>query len=237
MQPFRSAARALIGLLPADLALPILSGRLRGARWVVRSTIAACWWGKYEQASQNALASVVRPGQTIYDIGANVGFYTLLASKLTGASGRVVAFEPLPRNIDLLRRHLRLNHISNVTIVEAAVAAGSGRVRFSRGWSHAEGFIDPSGELEVPTVSLAESLEGGLPPPDCIKMDIEGGEVAALTASREILERFHPTLLLSTHGYAKDLECCDLLKALGYEVKTLRDGAADGQYEQLAVHP
>ena len=70
---------------------------------------------------------------TVFDIGAHAGYYTLIASKLVGGSGHVVAFEPAPRNLRYLRRHLSLNHVSNVTVLEVAVSDRAGVGRFDVG--------------------------------------------------------------------------------------------------------
>lgn len=111
--------------------MPILQGPLRGKRWIVSSSTAGCWLGSYELDKQRRFATTLRPGHVVYDLGANAGFYTLLASKLVGRSGHVVAFEPLPENLAALRRHLELNGVDNVTVMDAAVWSSGGTVRFT----------------------------------------------------------------------------------------------------------
>src|SRR3989454_7017615 len=89
--------------VPRELAVPIRQGALRGKRWVVGSSTHGCWLGSYEYTKRKLFESYVIAGDVVYDIGANVGFYTLLASVLVGRGGQVVAIEPLPRNIAYLR--------------------------------------------------------------------------------------------------------------------------------------
>src|SRR5579871_1243331 len=103
------ALRAPFRLIPRSAAVPILQGPLRGKRWVVGSATHGCWLGSYEQDKQQCFAGAVSVGSVVYDIGANVGFYSLLASVLVGVSGAVYSFEPVPRNCHFLRRHVDLN--------------------------------------------------------------------------------------------------------------------------------
>lgn len=101
--------RAPLRLIPPGTVLPVLQGRLRGARWIVGAGTHGCWLGSYEYGKRRLFERLVRPGQVVWDVGANAGFYTLLASRLVGSTGSVVAIEPLPRNLSYLRRHLELN--------------------------------------------------------------------------------------------------------------------------------
>lgn len=119
----------------------VVRGPICGARWIPRSSVARTWLGFYEKDTARIFADLVREGAVVYDIGANVGFYTLLASQLAGDTGRVFAFEPLPQNLDLLRRHVDLNLAKNVTVVAAAVAEAEGSALFAVGENHAGGFL------------------------------------------------------------------------------------------------
>ncbi len=132
-------------LVPSSAVLPILQGRLRGKRWIVGSHTHGCWLGSYEFLKQKRFAQTVRDGMVVYDIGAHVGFYTLLAAECVGAKGEVVAFEPLPRNLRLLRQHLALNGYANVSVIEAAVADASGTATFVASQSHSEGRLGLGG--------------------------------------------------------------------------------------------
>src|SRR5947208_793716 len=91
--------RLPLRLIPSQSIVRIRSGDLRGWRWIVGSSTNGCWLGTYESHMQRLFREHIGPGSTVFDIGANVGFFTLLASKLAGEAGRVYAFEPLPRNL------------------------------------------------------------------------------------------------------------------------------------------
>jgi FkbM family methyltransferase len=223
--------RAPLRLVPATLEVPIVQGPLRGARWIVGSSTHGCWLGCYEAAMQRACAGHIRSGMTVYDIGANVGFYTLLFSRLVGARGSVHAFEPVPRNLQFLRRHLRLNSVLNVCVHETAVGAASGVSMFDPRPGPSMGRLTSgsgAGTTEVPVAALDDLVcVTGHEPPHVVKMDIEGGEVDALHGMRRVLERHHPTLLLATHGTPRWLACRDILRGFGYELRNLDGRPAD----------
>jgi FkbM family methyltransferase len=202
--------------------MPILQGTLRGQRWIVGSSTHGCWLGTYEYEKQQLFAKTVRAGFTVYDLGGHVGFYTLLASTRAGISGRVVVFEPLPRNIHYLRRHLALNKAVNVTVVEAAVSDRAGTARFAQGEATMMGHLSDEGALEVKTVALdALIAEHGFPLPQVIKIDIEGGELKALQGAIKTLEIGRPIIFLATHGRELHRNCCELLASLTYDLHSL----------------
>ena len=119
-------ARLSFRLLPSDAKMRILGGPLRGKRWIAGSSNHSCWIGSYEHTKQKAFAAVVQPGDVVYDLGANVGFYSLLASVLVGPKGRVLSFEPLAENLVFLRKHITLNQTTNWSAYEVAVGASDG---------------------------------------------------------------------------------------------------------------
>lgn len=213
--------RLPLALIPTNAVVPILQGRLRGKKWITGSYGAGCWLGSYEHEAQQIFASLIKPGGVVFDVGANVGFYTLLASELVGPNGRVYAFEPLPDNLKYLQRHLEINHITNAAVIPAAVSESCGTGSFEEGPSRPASRLSKRGRLRVDVVALdALVSRGELPAPDFMKMDIEGGEALALSGARTILEMNHPTVFLSTHGHDLQVECSQLLHAHGY---TLRD--------------
>jgi FkbM family methyltransferase len=224
--------------LPERARVPILQGRLRGKRWIVGSGTHGCWLGSYEYEKRRLFERTVGEGDVVYDLGANAGFYTLLAAELTGPSGRVVAFEPLSRNLRFLREHVRLNRLQNVTIIQAAVADRAHTAPFDEGANPSMGRLAPSGTLQVHTVTLDDLVSSGqIPPPSVIKMDIEGGEVEALLGAWRTLVEHQPRIFLSTHGPALHKRCCELLVSLGYELCSIGAPSIEGTDELLAVPP
>ena len=227
--------RLPLRLIPKGAVLRVLSGPLRGRRWIAGAATHGCWLGTYERDAQRVFEKHIRAGDVVYDVGANVGFFTLLASKL---AREVYAFEPLPRNLEYLREHVRLNAASNVHVLPMAVSDRAGTARFAAAENPAMGGLSDRGGIEVETATL-DALRATLPAPSFIKMDIEGGEFAALTGADAVLRRDQPTILLSAHGYEQHRRCGELLRGLGYELELLVDGTLDGNYVVLArrSHP
>jgi FkbM family methyltransferase len=150
-----------------------------------------------------------------FDVGANVGFYTLLLARGVGPTGRVIAFEPNTANVALLRKHLRLNRIDNVEIVEAAVSDKEGTAFFSG--EGATGKLSQTG-TPIRTVRLDNYKR-----PDLIKMDIEGGETAALRGSVKILAERHAVWFIALHDLAYT-EIPKLLASQNYTLNWVRRG-------------
>src|ERR1039458_2913864 len=161
LSPSGRAIRLPLGLLPQQTVVPILQGPLRGSRWLLGSGTHGCWLGTYELPKQLAIASQIRPSDVIYDIGANVGIYTLLFSKLVGAGGRVFAFEPLPRNLEYLRRHIKINRVANVAVLDVALSNAEGVASFDPGPGPSQGGLSEAGCLRVRVVTLDGLLAGG----------------------------------------------------------------------------
>ncbi|HVE71581.1 MAG TPA: FkbM family methyltransferase [Thermoanaerobaculia bacterium] len=225
--------RLPLRFVPRGAVMRVLSGRLRGWRWIAGAATHGCWLGTYERLTQDAFAQHVRAGGVVYDVGANAGYFTLLASKLAGPRGAVYAFEPLPRNLEILRAHVRLNRATNVQVLPVAVSDRAGKARFATGNNPAMGGLAAAGDFEVPTVTLDE-VRATTPAPQFIKMDIEGAELAALSAASSILHNDGPVILLSAHGHEQFRRCSDLLRGFGYALTVLVDGTSDGNYVVLA---
>ncbi len=227
-------ARVPLALVRKDMAVPVLRGGLRGKRWIVGSAIHRCWLGFYENEKQQLISREVRADSVFWDVGANVGFYSLLASGLVG-SGKVFAFEPVPRNLSFLTKHLALNRITNVEVLAIAVCDRDGDSPFEVEQTGFMGLLSNKGSITVPTATLDSLVEGGkVLPPDYVKMDIEGGELLALRGANNIFRRYHPLLFLATHGAKVHKECCRLLESWGYTCKLLRASSLQDRAEVVA---
>jgi FkbM family methyltransferase len=192
----------------------------------MHSGVHTYWRGVYEPELTQRIQNIVKPGMTCYDCGANVGYYTLLFSQLVGASGHVFSFEPLPANAEYLRKHVVINKRSNVTIVEGALADYNGQARLSSDGSASS--LGPGGSIEVACRSI-DSLE--LPPPDLMKIDVEGAEELLVKGAEQTILRHRPTILMSLHipiPAAQDL--ARNLTSLGYEVTF-----SDSTYDLVAI--
>lgn len=196
-------------------------------RWIVGAGIHQCWLGTYEAEKQRAIAKLVRPGMTLYDVGAHSGFYTLLFSRLTGTRGMVYSFEPCAQNAGFLLRHIQLNELSNVRIVQAALADTSGLHPMSVDYNSYQNRLcaEEQTPLLVPTITL-DAFEAT--PPDLIKIDVEGAEGKMLRGARRILSEARPALFLALHGQEQRQECEALLRDAGYGLYALDGSQLDG---------
>lgn len=212
--------RLPLKFIPKDTVFPILQGKLKGKKWIVGSGNHGYWLGSFESKKRILFEKSVVKGSVVYDVGANVGFYTLLASFLVGDSGKVYAFEPVPENILYLNKHIKLNNASNVVVIEAAVSDQSGELNFKENVDSTQGSLSPEGSLVVKSVKLDDLAEkGSISIPQYIKIDVEGGEMLVLKGAKNILKRFHPTIFLATHGNDIHEECLNFLKLLGYKIE------------------
>ena len=227
----RRALRWLSGRVLPRVAYPVVRGPLRG-RWFVLGAAggagggASVYVNHVEPKKTDALLRVLKPGQVVFDVGADIG-YTLLAALRTGPGGRVFAFEPSPRNISYLHRHLVLNGATNVVVVPAACSDSSGLAMFEESVDCAEGRLaEPraaGGDSRlslVATVTIDEVVRVTGRVPDVMKIDVEGAEERVLRGAARTLASMRPTLILAVHSEAARVACTTVLTPLGYTAET-----------------
>lgn len=205
----------------------IRRGPAHGLKWIAGSATHGCWLGTYELQKQGALQRFVQPGMTIYDIGAQAGFYTLFFSRLTGENGRVYAFEPCPYEARFLVDHVRMNRLTNVKIFQAAVAERTSFVGISTDQGSCQNQICDAANtaLMVPCIDL-DSLS--LPQPDLIKIDVEGAESVVIGGAQKLLFEKHPVVFVALHSDEQRTNCAALLRQAGYAVYDLGGAALNG---------
>ena len=193
------------------------------------------WLGTYEVELQMVVADLLQEGMVAYDVGANIGYISLLLARTVGESGRVYAFEALPANLDRLQANLELNNLqSRVKVVPAAVVDDLRQVEFlvgpSGGMGKAKGSAGRT-EIQYPEkifvtgISLDHFVyQDGNEPPDLIKLDIEGGEVLALPGMRRILTEARPIVLLELHGEKAAAVAWSIFTELNYQIYTMSAG-------------
>jgi len=223
--PLGRLLRLPLRLVPPTAVVPVLSGPLRGMRWIAGSAPAGAWVGTLERAKLKQFVQRLRRGMTVWDVGANVGLYTLPSARAVGPMGRVYAFEPMPRNFELLRRHLAMNRLSNVEIYEVAVVDAGRSLRMAEGDSPSEFHADPAGRWQVPAVTLDDWLAASdSPSPDLVKIDVEGSDDAVLRGGARTFAAYRPPIYLALHGERQRRECAALLAGWGYRVTSLECG-------------
>lgn len=213
--------RKILKIIPKNCALPIFQGRLRCKKWVIGSGVFGYWLGTYELEKQKLFEKTVKKGDVVFDIGAQAGFYSLLAAELAGEDGKVFAFEPLPKNILLLKRNINLNNYKNIFVREEAVSDKSDtNCPFEPGSSNFTGKICETGELKVNAVSLDDLVsQNKLPAPDVLKIDVEGAELAVLKGASLTVKKYHPDIFLSIHGKENSGELIYFFENSGYNLE------------------
>ena len=199
----------------------------------------------YEPHVTAVVGRYLQPGMTAVDVGANIGYYTLLFAHLVGTSGRVLSFEPNSENLRLIFAALEANAVANVTVVPLALDA-------ARGWSYftshvgsnggllnedASQFVDGGGWI-VATAALDEVVEG---PVDFLKMDVEGGEGRVLAGAIETLRRCRPIVvsefsceMLRRVSGTDPLEYLSTFTELGYQLHVI-DRSRPGELEDACT--
>jgi len=214
--------RAPLRLVPRAAVVPIIQGPLHGTRWIVGSGTHGYWLGWYEADKVRRFAAAISGARVVYDIGAHVGYYSVLASRVLGCAGQVVAFEPDPQNVAFLRQHLKMNGIDNVQVAEAAVSDRCGTAMFQQDASRYMGALNQGGSLPVRTLSVDALLSSAeFPAPDVIKIDVEGAEQQVLSGAERTLRSKHPLLFVATHSNALHSGCCQFLKSLDYKLEAI----------------
>lgn len=154
--------------------------------------------GEFDQAVWRAIEQGLHSGSVFLDVGANVGYYSMLASSRVGKYGQIHAFEIDPRPLRCLRKNAEECDSHNITIHERAVGGrvGHGVLVAEPDCGHSSVLQNGHGR-KVKVVSLDSWMEdmGALSRIDVLKLDIEGGELAALEGARKLIDRFHPFIV------------------------------------------
>jgi FkbM family methyltransferase len=181
-------------------------------RWMwVPSTMWESLFSRYELAVARAMRNHLEAGQTFWDIGANVGWFSVFASKIVGASGRVISFEPSPEVFDILFSHAKI--AGRITAIRLGVGnADEVRLFAAHGKSSSSSFVEEvvkmnfrfhpavqiqNIEVELRKVdTLVKELEST---PSLLKIDVEGFELEVLRGASELLSSRRPTLIIEVH--------------------------------------
>jgi FkbM family methyltransferase len=196
--------------------------------------------GEYERGTTTLYEGLLSEGMTVVDIGAHYGYYTLVAARGVGRSGRVYAFEPHPTNYEILFKNIVLNGYENVIAVKKAISDRSGTANLTVVGNSLEHRLSSSYSqsrcsISVETTTIDEFLESvGCSEVNVIKMDIEGGEESALkgmtgllrtSARLKIVMEYAPSRLEA--GGVRPLSIVNWLREFGFVVWTINERNGD----------
>lgn len=185
---------------------------------------------QWEEFESEIFAKNIRPGDVVIDIGAHIGWYTLLAAKLVGPKGKVYAFEPDTTNFNLLEKNIIANGYKNVQSVKMAVTNTAGRAKLflnneNTGDHHIFATEEIRESITIQTTTLDKYFTRANKTIGLIKMDIQGSEMNALIGAKNILKKnnnlkiiteFQPASILQS-GH-KPTEFLALLRKYGFKI-------------------
>ncbi len=230
--------------------LAIKSGPLKGFKWNLKSRNNAFFIGDHEEDQIKFILDNLDDNGCFYDIGANAGYYSVAASLKLKKENSIFAFEPMPHFIEMVNHHAKVNNINNIKVFPYALSDKRGEVEFSNiqessGNTYVQDsslYQRSSDVIKVKTIGLDDFLEStpGAQPPTIIKLDAEGAEFDVLKGAEQILKKYKPLMLLSTHdrhlpGVKK--RCLDYLTELGFEYEEQDLGIKETGLEDFIVRP
>lgn len=208
----------------------IVRTRLRGERFFIQLN-DPCQYdlvlGIHEPEVVEWIASSLKAGMTFLDVGTNVGYYTLLGARCVGDSGSVIAIEPDPEVLAILRQNIEVNLLNNVKFVHGAASGTSGRARLGRATStsYSTGLYcqNAANWIDVRRYSLdAIVSELNIAAVDLVKLDVEGAELEVLEGMSKMLKENRPKVIVELHGdhdEAKANPAVQKLTHAGYVVR------------------
>jgi FkbM family methyltransferase len=226
---------ASAGLRQRDVA--IRNGVAQGLKFNAGESCPELALGTYEVPIQKIFAQYLKAGDTFYDIGANVGFFSIIAAKLVGDTGKVYAFEPGEGNAKSVRHNAQLNNFSQIEVIAKAVShtSGSGQLllaKYSGGHTLAVADAPPdlAGEVTVDLVAIDDLIaQNKIKPPNFVKVDVEGAELDALKGMTETIKTYQPTVIYEvddgdrTAYERKYQELADFFEGLNYRVTQIEN--------------
>lgn len=241
--------KALVNLLMRIQRVQFPARQLGGDEWVYRWRLDFLA-NRLEKESVMWCRKLIRPGMVVVDVGAHIGYYTRIFSRLVGNSGRVFSFEPSSENFPVLSKNLSAGKYRNVTLFNKAVGAKNekGTLFVSPGHSNHSlnaGFTESVGQEQVEIVPLDLVLsQQGISRVDFIKVDVEGFEIHVLNGLMNVVKNssevhmlveYNPLALRS--GGFQPVDLLTLIKDLGFDAfrilpdGSLRNDISDAQQE------
>jgi FkbM family methyltransferase len=221
---------ASAGLRQRDVVMR--NGVAKGLKFNTGESCPELALGTYEVPIQNIFTQHLKPGDVFYDIGANVGFFSIIAAKLVGDGGKVYAFEPGEGNANSIRHNARLNNFNHIEVIEKAVSHTSGEgqlllAKYSGGHALATADAPPdlAGEVTVDLVSIDDLIaQNKIAPPNFVKIDVEGAELDVLKGMTETIKTARPAIIYEvddgdrTAYERKYQELADFFGSFDYQV-------------------
>ncbi|HAA91463.1 MAG: hypothetical protein CMM48_17610 [Rhodospirillaceae bacterium] len=192
-------------------------------------------YGEFAEHKMMLLSHWLQPGQTVFDVGANIGTHAVFFSQKVGSSGKVIALEPQPEIFTLLQKNLDLNACQNVKTINAACAANKGEVEFPaldyNRDANFGGFTlllddvarffpvnNDGSKIRVPVITLDDLTDHGeMTNCDLVKIDAEGMETDIISGTKRTLEKYLPILYVENNNQRRSPQLIEAVLSLGYK--------------------
>lgn len=212
--------------------LPVMEGALKGYLFSSRHSYEYILGNYEDSAVLETFCSWLKPDAVFYDLGANIGFYSMLANQRI-SEGKIYAFEPSPQSRAVFEKQMELNsgRIKNnrITILPYAVSDADKEIEFTENASDGNTYLTTSPvfreamhKTKVKAVSIDSLVKQGYAKPTVLKIDVEGAELDVLKGAEATIRSCKPRILLATHDWhqpgIKD-DCLSFLRQLGYTLQ------------------
>ena len=209
--------------------IPIVCGPLHGKKMLKEHGLVnlSMLFGTYESSFSNAFLNESKSSQVIYDVGSNVGYFSLLAALNT--KSRIYSFDPIPEIAKQFRTLMELNDLNeDVKLTEVALSNEIGKIKMVTPGTHEQGLmvsalrgqkVDVDSGVLVDMTTLDHLVfEENFPPPDLIKLDVEGAEALVLEGGERTLRHYKPKILIEVHGLAPAKQCWSIFERFHADV-------------------
>lgn len=221
----------------------VLTGLNKGLKMrYYDDVILMMYVGWHERNTLSLFNYFIKPGMSVLDIGANVGYFTKIISDKVGQNGRGYFFEPMSGTFARLEETIALNKLSNATAVNKAASSSNGTQKMYLGSSHFESSLDlnwareNAAYEEIETVTIDSYCADNNIVPHFIKLDIEGGGTWAVKGMTETVRKHQPIMILESHTVDEDRSFAELVSLAPYRLYRVgRNEPVEGSVEALGT--
>ncbi len=211
----------------------VYAGPLRGMTLRIDPRVQAdVVVGAYERRLSRHVHSILRRGDTAFDVGSHLGYFGILMAAAVGSGGSVVCFEPDPGLHQALQENVARNQgriAADVSVARVAVGAAPGKTSFETGGHSTRGRLSDTGDVEVEVTTLDEAVASfGMP--RFVKVDVEGGELEVLVGGPGLVASRQASFGIEIHSRALGTACKGLLEDAGYECRFITEAGRAETY-------
>jgi len=192
-------------------------------------SLRVSYFGSFEPFETEIVKKLIKIGNNVLDIGANIGYFSLIFAKLVGNNGRVYAFEPEPENFRILKKNLEINHYNNTMAIQKAISDKNHTIKLFLGENTSTHSIYQSSEtsafIDIESIKLDDFSDIQNKRIDFIKIDIEGAEIDAFKGMKNVLQKNSQVTILSELNLyllnkfnKKPREYVEILNDLDFEI-------------------